>query len=166
MKTKLLAIIAFCVSASAMAQVSEWTLRDVPDQTGTIYRQEVIGISTRDSVTKRSRTAISLVCTQVPRSAKIFIQWENIQGYGDRKVNYTVDSRSTPNGSPFVMKQENDILYRDLESSRELLQAMKTGSILTVDWVGFDQTRYLTAFNLSTFRSNLSEFNKRCNTDF
>lgn len=159
-----------CAASSAFAQtIGNWTIRDVPNQ-GVIARTEVIGLATRDGLTKRARTAMSLVCFTegpYPQNAKVMIQWEGLQGYGNRRIAYTLDGKPpTPNATIFVMRQDHEILYRDLVDSREFLQAMKTGSTLTVDWVGFDQTRYLTTFNLSTFRSNLSEFNKKCNTNF
>lgn len=160
---KLFVIAALAVATSAFAQAS-WTLRDTPDGQGTVYRTEVYGTSTRDKNTRRSRVALTLACSPALRPI-LMIQWEGLQGYGNRTINYSIDGRSTPGGASFVMRQEGDILYRDLESSRELLQSMKSGSTLTVDWVGLDQTRYLTVFNLSTFRSNLSEFNKKCKTE-
>lgn len=151
------------ISAQTFAQESPWIINSVAG--GIVYRTEEYGISTQDQHTKRSRSAISLMCAQGV-NPKIFLQWENMQGYGNIKVNYTIDDKPvTPNGKNFVMKQENDILYKDLSVSQELLQAMKIGRTLTVDWVGYDQRRYLTTFNLSTFRSNLSQFNKKCNTD-
>jgi len=151
------------VTMAAVAQESKWILNSQPD--GSVYRTEVYGISSRDRTTKRARTAISLLCA-TGTQPKIFLQWENMQGYGNIKINYSIDNTSTtPNGTNFPMIQERDILYRNISESRELLQSMKIGRTLTIDWVGHDQTRYLTIFNLSTFRGNLNEFNKQCNTD-
>lgn len=162
----LILVLGFIFASGAHAQSTNWSIRDTGNEV--ISRTETYGISTRDNRTKQSRSALALACDRANNTAPfIYIQWENLQGYGPRKVNYTIDNNPpTANGTGFVMTAERDILYRRLDSSRELLQSMKTGSKLVVDWVGTDQTRYLATFNLSTFRSNLSEFNKKCNTDY
>jgi hypothetical protein len=158
------AIAVFILASSVvLAQTASWTIRDDPSGQGTVYRSEVIGASSRDKNTRQARVALQFACGATMQPI-LMLQWEGMQGYGTRRVNYSVDRRISPGGASFTMHQENDILYRDLESSRELLQAMKSGSTITFDWVGLDQTRYLATFNLSTFRSNLSEFNRKCNT--
>lgn len=163
---KIFLTLAILATAAVSHAQSSWTLRGTPDGSGTIYRTEVYGTQTRDKTTRRARTALSLVCGATLSQPMIMLQWEGMTGYGIRRVNYSIDNRPlTPNGSGKPMSAENDILYTAISSSQELLQSMKSGSTLTVDWVGLDQTRYLTVFNLSTFRSNLSEFNKRCNTE-
>ncbi len=160
---KISVAVSLMIASNAFAQESKWVLTSLPE--GTIYRTEVYGISTRDKITKRSRTAVSLFCTD-GMQPKIFLQWENMQGYGNIKINYTIDNKpTTANGTNFAMDQDREIISRDLSTSKELLQSMKAGQILSIDWVGYDQTRYITVFNLRTFRASLNEFNKKCNTN-
>lgn len=157
------------LSMQSFAQ-SNWYISVANEQdapVGYVYKQEVIGISTRDKITRKARSALSLSCSIKQGSdhtVQIIIQWENMQGSGPQYVNYSIDGKSTADGAKWLMTQDRDMLYRSADNSYELLQAIKQGRTLTFDWSGFDQTRYLTTFNISTFRSNLSEFNRKCST--
>ena len=159
----------------AHAQPTDWNFKAVTEQSvgadnpvGYIYKQEVVGVATRDNHTTNKRASLSLACSVKDGSnatPKIILQLEGLQGYGSPRINYTVDSRVTPAGNAWTMRQENDILYKDTSEAQELLQAMKQGRTVAFDWVGSDKTRYLTTFNLNSFRNNLSEFNTKCKSD-
>lgn len=170
---KLFVALASIFALSAMAQSSDWKLTTVPGAdrvtVGYIYHTSAVGTQV-GAKTEKVVTGLRLVCTAPGFTANknsepiIAVYWNTMTGSTPQFLDIKVDGRQVGTGQETKWDQDGPLLLRTIDSSRTLLQSIKTGNRISFQWTGTDAVRRTTIFDLRDFRSNLSEFNTICKT--
>lgn len=170
---KLFVALVSIFALSAMAQSSDWKLTTVPGAdrgtVGYIYHTNSIGTQV-GAKTMKVVTGLRLVCTAEGFTANknsepiIALYWNTMTGSIPQFLDIKVDGRQVATGQEIRWDQDGPLLMRTINSSRTLIQSMKTGNRISFQWTGTDAVQRTTVFDLRDFRSNLSEFNTLCKT--
>lgn len=167
-------IILFFISFNSYAQIAAplpvWTISDVPSGAtntivGYIYQTYAIGSSGTDLPISKDITALRLICSvQGSTDPIIAIYWNNyevsnIQSLTDIYVSIRIDGKNF--NHELLWNQEETLTYRSLTDSKELIDSMKNGHIISFKWANEKKT-YYTVFNLVEFSKNLNNFNTSC----
>lgn len=158
--------LALTLTTSAFSQTTNtgWTLSEIKDKekttVGFIYHTAAIGTAETKPVQK-SVTGLRLVCSTRGGSPAIAIYWNGTNFSGPESVTTEVDGKPFGNSSQ-EWRQDTNLTYRELDESRHLLQALRTGRTVKFSWTGKDSVRRATMFSLSGFNSRLSEFSTAC----
>lgn len=136
---------------------------------GVIYHTESRGTEVSGNVTKKVITGLRLACAgkdflvKMGSEPVIAVYWNTMTGNMPQTVSVKVDGKEIELGQAKQWRQEGNLLYRPLESSRGLLQALKVGRLVSFEWVSSDSTKRQTVFDITDFRTDLSKFNDYCN---
>lgn len=166
----LFVLLSAAFAMSAMAQASDWKLTTVPGYdkgtVGYIYHTSAVGTAQTGSKTEKYVTGLRLVCSASDvvldgnKQPVIAIFWDRMIGSMPQNVEVKVDGSS----QEIRWDQDGTLLLRSVSESKALIQSMKTGNKISFQWTASDSVRRTTMFDLRTFRSDLSEFNKVCKT--
>jgi hypothetical protein len=153
-----------------MAQTSDWKLSAVPGYdkvtVGYIYHTSAVGTAQSGTKIEKFVTGLRLVCAESPTPSSgnsqpvIAIFWDRMIGNMAQNVEVSVDGSN----QEIRWDQDGTLLLRSVSESKALIQSMKTGNKISFRWTGTDSIKRTTMFDLRTFRSDLSEFNKVCKT--
>jgi len=171
MKFLLCGLLSMCCVSSALA-AGAWKLVEVEDATksvvGIIYHSESVGTATAssDRVSKLV-TGLRLVCSTKDQNLGrnempvIAVYWNLMAGNSPQTPVIRVDGKQIESGQ---WNQEGQLLYRPINESPALMQALKIGKTVSFDWKGGDNIRRQTVFDLRDFKSDLTKFNASCKT--
>ena len=174
MKFLFAGLLTACFVSSAFAQSGGWKLTKVESPNkfvaGFIYHTESVGTQTNGGRVTKAVTGLRLVCSGPDYVAQktdvpiIAIYWNTMAGGSQQSLNVRVDGKVVELGQAQQWNQDGQLLYRTLDESRALIQAMKLGRSVSFEWAGTDGSKRQTIFNLSDFKSDLAEFNESCKT--
>lgn len=162
-------LLLFLASFAVSAQTSNatWNLLSIPDKTGIIvgyiYQSYAIG-TIYDSTPIKNITALRLICpTKGKSNPLIAIFWNEDEGSMlDHPVEIRLDRQIFLESQQYRWSQEKTLTYRPLSESGELINAMRNKHTISFSWIGQDELKRTTAFDLSTFNSSLDGFYNNC----
>lgn len=167
---KVFVLLSAALTLSAIAQTSDWKLTAVPGYdkgtVGYIYHTSAVGTAQSGTRIEKFVTGLRLVCAESLISPNgnnqpvIALFWDRMIGSMPQTVEVKVDNSS----QEIRWDQDGPLLLKPISESKTLIQSMKTGNKISFQWTGPDSIRRTTMFDLRTFRSDLSEFNKVCKT--
>lgn len=167
---KLFGILALVAATNVSAQVAAWNISEIKGKdnsvVGYIYHTSAVGTQVRNKPEKIV-SGLRLVCstktwTSNESDSIIAVYWNGMFGNTNQKVDVKVDGRTI--ALPSNWDQDNQIVFRKISESAELVQALKTGRNVTFSWDGTDSTKRVTTFSLRDFNQKFSEFNNSCKT--
>ncbi len=117
--------------------------------------------------TEKVVSGLRLVCSTKTLPAMgsesiIAVYWNGMFGNTNQKIDVKVDGKSIHLTTPW--DQDNQIVFRKISESTEMIQAMKTGRNITFNWVGTDSAKRITTISLRDFNQRFGEFNNSCKT--
>lgn len=155
-------------STAATAQYTgEWVLtpvvdhhRDLRPVVGFIYQTAAQG-TVMGGKYEKAVTKLELVCSATSKEPPVVILfWDRLIGNIPQMIDIKVDGKMLERSK---WQQDQSMLIRPIAEAAQLMQAMKTGKSITFDWLGNDGVRRVTMFDLRSYNTNLSDFNKNCN---
>jgi len=160
---KKLLLCSLCICLSAFGKSSDWKLTEIAglnnSKVGYIYHTNAIGTQYGNK-TEKFVTSLRLVCSiNSNEEPAIVIFWNTMTGNLPQLIEIKIDGKlidQTP------WNHEGPIFYKRISESRNLLQSIKLGRNISLQWNDGDQK--ITIFNLQEFKEGLIEFNKACNT--
>lgn len=169
---KLFGLLALSVSMSAFAQASAWNISEVAGKdksvVGYIYHSSAVGTQV-GAKTEKVVSGLRLVCSTKGYMAMkesepiIAVFWNGMFGNTPETVLVEIDGKPV-RLAPSPWDHDNQILFRKISESKELLQGLKTGRSVTFSWTSHDAVKRKTTFSLRDFNSQFSEFNASCKT--
>ncbi len=168
---KLIGILALIAATNVAAQASTWNISEIKGKdnsvVGYIYHSSAVGTQIRDK-TEKVVSGLRLVCSTKslpaigsPESI-VAVYWNGMFGNTNQKIDVKVDGRSINLATHW--DQDNQIVFRKISESAEMIQAMKAGRSITFSWTGTDSVKRNTTFSLRDFNQKFSEFNNSCKT--
>jgi hypothetical protein len=168
---KLFGILALVAASNAVAQTAAWNISEIKGKdnsvVGYIYHSSAVGTQVKDK-TEKVVSGLRLVCSTKGWTAMgdadpiIAIYWNGMFGNTNQKIDVKVDGR--PVTLTTHWDQDNQIVFRKISESAELIHAMKTGRNVTFSWTGTDTARRTTTISLRDFNQKFGEFNNSCKT--
>ena len=164
----ILLLVAFNSCAQSLPAAMTWRLDTANTESGRplgyIYQIYAIGTVYRTPI-KKDITALRLIC-----SAKgdvdpiIAIYWDEETEGTQHPIDFHVDIKI--DGYNFnqtlLWNEESKLTWRSLTQSRELIDAMKIGHIVSFNWIDSDKKRRYTIFSLTDFGTHINDFNTVC----
>lgn len=168
---KLIGILALVAASNVAAQATAWNISEIKGKdnsvVGYIYHSSAVGTQIKDK-TEKVVSGLRLVCSTKSAVAMgssesiIAIYWNGMFGNTNQKIDVKVDGKAVNLTTSW--DQDNQIVFRKISESTEMIQAMKTGRNITFSWTGTDSAKRITTVSLHNFNQKFSEFNNSCKT--
>jgi len=151
---------------------STWNVVEVKntEKTATVgYIYHTSAIGTKFGLNKEKvATDFRFVCSAKeflagPSTAPIMaIFWDGgPHGTTFQQVEVKIDGKEIQMTQPPWI-QEGTLLYRKLSDSKSFIQSLRTGKLVSFSWVGTDNIRRTTMFDLQDFTLNFNSFSANC----
>jgi len=165
MKKFIAALFVTAASFTAYAQNSGWNISDVINKdkmsVGYIYHTYAVGTK-MGAKPEKVAAGLRLVCSVKGKSDPILAVFWN----GMLPTSYSQTVEISIDGQPVskdTWTHDGSLLYMTEPVAHVLIDNMKTGRILNATWTD-NSIQYKVAFDISTFKSKLGEFNQSCKT--
>lgn len=162
---KVFAALLLSITSLAASAQTGWTLTEVKDMdratVGFIYHVSAAG--TQIGKNEKFVTGLRMICSTKPGNSAepiIALYWNTLIGNIPQMPEVKVDGRIVDHGP---WEQNGPLLMKSLLSTKQMMQAMKTGRTISFEWTGTDNVRRRTVFDLRDFNTNLQDFYKSCN---
>jgi hypothetical protein len=166
MKKLLIALSVSLVSCATQAQQPSWSVVNVSDSdnvnVGYIYQSYAQGTQ-YSTPPEKHPTALRLICSTADNSPAILgIYWDKAsESNANLQLKISVDRQLFQ--QDWYWMQDGSLIYRSLSQSDKLIEKMKSGRLLTVEWNDTNMVRHVTIFGIADFKTHLSEFTSACN---
>jgi hypothetical protein len=134
---------------------------------GYIYHTGAVGTQV-GSKTEKVVTSLRFVCStkvsnQRDNDPLIILFWNTMTGNTGQYI--TSKTSVSPIDHMFRWEQEDSIMMRSVNESKDFIQELKTSKSVKFSWHSKDGTLRTTIFDLRGFNSHLGEFNALCKTE-